>query len=103
MITKAITDTIAAVSTPPGASGLAVLRLSGPQAAECCDHLFQPYAITPLRPSEMAGYTTAVGTWAGLDEVVLSCFKAPNSFTGEDVFEISCHGGTAVKLSLIHI
>ncbi|MDI9461012.1 MAG: tRNA uridine-5-carboxymethylaminomethyl(34) synthesis GTPase MnmE [Saccharofermentanales bacterium] len=101
MITKAITDTIAAVSTPPGASGLAVLRLSGPQAAECCDHLFQPYAITPLRPSEMAGYTTAVGTWAGLDEVVLSCFKAPNSFTGEDVFEISCHGGTAVKQAIL--
>ena len=95
------TDTIVAISTPPGASGLAVLRLSGSDAARYCDALFRPFPITPLKPSEMAGYTTAVGSWADLDQIVLSCFLAPHSFTGEDVYEISCHGGTAVKQAIL--
>ena len=101
MENSTITDTIVAVSTPPGTSGLAVLRLSGSDAASYCDALFRPYPVTPLKPSEMAGYTTAVGSWADLDQVVLSCFLAPHSYTGEDVFEISCHGGTAVKQAIL--
>ncbi len=100
-ITDTIFDTIVAISTPPGTSGLAVLRLSGPDAAHYCDALFRPYPITAVKPSEMPGYTTAVGSWADLDQVVLSRFIAPHSYTGEDVFEISCHGGTAVKQAIL--
>lgn len=100
-MTTTISDTIVAVATPPGASGLAVLRLSGPEADQYCELLFRPYAITPVRPAEMPGYTMAVGNWADLDQVVISCFRAPNSYTGEDVFEITCHGGTAVKQAVL--
>ncbi|MGI6618121.1 MAG: tRNA uridine-5-carboxymethylaminomethyl(34) synthesis GTPase MnmE [Saccharofermentanales bacterium] len=90
-------DTIAAFSTPPGESGIAVMRLSGPDAATICDRLFIPAANTFPKPSQMKGYTLAPGTWAGIDDVVLSCFRAPHSFTGEDVYEISCHGGKAIR------
>lgn len=90
-------DTIAAFSTPPGESGIAVMRLSGPDAATICDRLFIPAANTFPKPSNMTGYTLAPGTWAGIDDVVLSCFRAPHSYTGEDVYEISCHGGKAIR------
>lgn len=94
-------ETIAAFATPPGQSGLAVLRLSGPEAAALCDRLFKPYGTTFPKPSEMPGYTMAPGIWGGLDEVVLSAFRAPHSYTGEDVYEISCHGGRAVREGIL--
>ena len=78
-------DTIAAFSTPPGESGLAVFRISGPQAAAICDRLFSPYGSRFPLPSKMEGYSMAPGIWAGIDEVILSCFRAPHSYTGEDV------------------
>ena len=49
----------------------------------------------------MAGYTVAPGDFAGIDEVVVTVFLAPRSFTGEDVVEISCHGGPAVKRAIL--
>ncbi|MDD3611539.1 MAG: tRNA uridine-5-carboxymethylaminomethyl(34) synthesis GTPase MnmE [Eubacteriales bacterium] len=94
-------DTIAAFSTPPGQSGLAVLRLSGPDAAAICDRLFRPYGDKFPLPSKMSGYTLAPGIWADIDEVVLAAFRAPHSYTGEDVYEISCHGGNAVRQAIL--
>ncbi len=94
-------DTIAAFSTPPGESGLAVFRISGPRAGSICDQLFVPFGTARVRPSRMAGYTMAPGIWADIDEVVLACFKAPHSFTGEDVYEVSCHGGQAVRQAIL--
>ena len=94
-------DTIAALSTPPGQSGLAVLRLSGPDAASICDRLFRPYGDRFPLPSGMKGYTMAPGIWAEIDEVVLAAFRAPHSYTGEDVYEISCHGGNAVRQAVL--
>ncbi|MDD4324111.1 MAG: tRNA uridine-5-carboxymethylaminomethyl(34) synthesis GTPase MnmE [Eubacteriales bacterium] len=94
-------DTIAAFSTPPGQSGLAVLRLSGPEASSICDRLFRPYGDKFPLPSKMEGYTMAPGIWAGIDEVVLAAFRAPHSYTGEDVYEISCHGGNAVRQAIL--
>lgn len=92
--------TIAAPATPPGRSALAVIRISGPEAAQFCDELFKPGKSFP-RPSSMKPYTIAFGSWmnaAGekLDEVVLAAFRAPQSYTGEDVYEISCHGGPQI-------
>ncbi len=94
-------ETIAAISTPQGSAALAVIRISGAAAGEICDTLFSPHQVTAVRPSEMRGYTMAVGNWQDLDQVVLSCFRAPHSYTGEDVYEISCHGGTAVKQAVL--
>lgn len=91
--------TIAAVSTPAGISALAVIRISGPEAADCCQLLFSPLGKKFFEPLAMPGYTLAYGNWYAtaakqelIDKVVLSCFRAPHSYTGEDVFEISCHG-----------
>ena len=93
-------DTIAAFSTPPGESGLAVFRISGPESGLICDKLFVPFGTRFPKPSDMEGYTLAPGSWGDMDEVVLACFRAPNSYTGEDVYEISCHGGQAVRQAI---
>lgn len=92
--------TIVAPSTPPGQSGLAVIRLSGPDAVSLVDQSFTPVGSLPA-VSNMAGYTVAPGDFSGIDEVVVTVFLAPRSFTGEDVVEISCHGGPAVKRAIL--
>jgi len=89
-----------APSTPPGQSGLAVVRLSGPDAVPLVDRHFTPAGTLPA-VRDMAGYTVAPGDFAGIDEVVVTVFLAPRSFTGEDVVEISCHGGPAVKRAIL--
>ncbi len=104
---------IVAVATPPGTGGIAVLRLSGTGAAVLMDPLFRPLPrfLDRLRAeapvSSMEGYTCAVGDIRDpadgslVDQVVLARFAAPHSFTGEDVVEMSCHGGPAVQRSLL--
>ena len=87
-------DTIAAISTPLGAGGIAIVRLSGPRALAVADALF---CATRGRPSEFATHTVHHGTIRHdgdlLDEVLLTVMRAPHSYTTEDVVEISCHGG----------
>ena len=91
--------TIAAISTPAGAAGLGVVRLSGDDAIAVAAQLFRP--IDAARPlSSLKGYTAAYGTVfdgdEAIDDAVLLVFRAPKSYTGEDVGEISCHGGLLV-------
>lgn len=87
--------TIAAISTPPGAGGISVIRISGASARLVADEVFVGVSGKKIR--EMRGYTAQYGAiFAGeekLDEVVALVFAAPHSYTGEDVVEISCHGG----------
>lgn len=87
-------DTIAALATPPGAGALAVIRLSGPAALAVADRAFR--GPSPL--SSAPGHSVHVGRLLAeddtlLDDVVAVLFRAPRSFTGEDLVEISCHGG----------
>ncbi len=91
-------DDIAAISTPPGEGGIAIVRLSGPEVIFKTASIFKPYSKDKdlvMQP----GYTMQLG-WlldsAGgiIDEVLVSIMKAPHSYTGEDVIEINCHGGT---------
>lgn len=87
--------TIAAVATPPGRGGIAVIRLSGDQAYDVASHVFLPKsAHKNLR--KMAGYSAVYGTFvcAGrtVDDGLALCFHAPHSYTGEDVVELNCHG-----------
>lgn len=89
-------DTIAAISTPPGAGGLGVIRLSGPQARPIAasilrlppGHEWIPWRITHARLLDEDG--------APVDEVLVSFFAAPRSYTAEDVVEISCHGSPVI-------
>jgi tRNA modification GTPase len=87
-------DTIAAIATAPGAAGLAVVRVSGSAALAIADAVFE--GASPLAAA--AGHTLHHG-WvrdaagARVDEVVAAVFRAPRSYTREDVVELSCHGG----------
>src|ERR1051326_292499 len=90
-------DTIAAIATPLGEGGLAVIRLSGPGALSIADRTFQPIGTSSLKPSEAPTHTIHYGRVARqgktVDEVLLAIMRAPRTFTREDVVEITCHGG----------
>jgi len=86
-------DTIAAISTPIGSGGIGVVRISGPTALELAARVFRPDPSS--LPSHTARHGALVRPDSGdeLDDAVLTVFRAPKSYTGEDVVEISCHGG----------
>ncbi len=98
------TDTIAAIATPLGSGGVAVIRISGCDAISCTDALFQP--VRGSRPSAMQEYTCSYGYFINqekeiLDDVVLTVFRNPHSYTGEDTVEISCHGGRFLSQKIL--
>lgn len=86
------TETIAAIATPPGSGAIAVIRISGPQATAvlqaCTGKVTQPRRATLAYVRDAHGRV--------VDEVVATYFAAPASYTGEDVVELSCHGGMLV-------
>ncbi len=90
--------TIAAISTAQGIGGIGVVRVSGENAAKIADKVFKPY-FGPQKNclSNLKGYTAKYGKIMDkgefIDDAVALVFKAPNSYTGENVVEISCHGG----------
>lgn len=98
-------DTIAAIATPLGAGGLAMIRLSGPQALAVADKSFQPAGKHSAIPSRASTHTIHFGRILRgerlVDEVLLAVMRAPRTYTREDVVEITCHGGLlAAKLVL---
>lgn len=93
-------DTIAAIATPPGVGGIAVIRVSGPRAWEVARAVSSPRKPFEaeqrgINPTENTVQHTYIvnNNKELIDEVVISFFRAPHSYTGEDVAEISCHGG----------
>ncbi|HTL72502.1 MAG TPA: tRNA modification GTPase, partial [bacterium] len=90
-------DTIAAIATPLGEGGLAVVRLSGPNAFVIADKSFLPIGKSSLKPSVAPTHTIQFGKIIRddklIDEVLLAVLRAPRTFTREDTVEISCHGG----------
>ena len=89
--------TICAVSTPYGIGGIAVIRVSGPDAIAIVDTLFT--GKHPLK--EAKANTIHYGKLANIDEGMVSVFRAPHSFTGEDVVEVACHGSLYIQQTLI--
>lgn len=90
-------STIVALSTPRGRGALAVIRLSGPLAINIVTQMTGVVDIEPRK----AKLTTLKREQEIVDEVILTCFLAPNSLTGEDVVEISCHGSPAVVRQIV--
>jgi tRNA modification GTPase len=90
-----IHDTIAAISTPMGEGGIAVIRISGDEAIAAADRIFFGKSKLGEAPSHTVhyGYIKYPLTLEKVDEVLVTVMKAPKSFTMEDVVEISCHGG----------
>ena len=98
-------DTIAAIATPLGEGGLAVIRLSGPAALAVTDKSFVPVGKHSVKPSAAQTHTIHYGRiergGRTVDEVLVSVMRAPRTFTREDVVEVTCHGGIlAAKLVL---
>jgi tRNA modification GTPase len=96
-MSRSLEETIVAISTPAGRGGLGVVRLSGPGAIEIATHLIK----LPKLPLETQRATTGVfasmdAERRALDQVVVTCFRAPHSYTAEDVVEISCHGSPVI-------
>ncbi|MCS7091369.1 MAG: tRNA uridine-5-carboxymethylaminomethyl(34) synthesis GTPase MnmE [Verrucomicrobiota bacterium] len=93
-------DTIAAIATPPGEGGLAVIRISGPEALAIADRIFHPAGKRGCKPSEAPTHTLHYGhihrQGQRIDEVLLAVMRRPRTYTREDVVEISCHGGPLV-------
>jgi tRNA modification GTPase len=88
-----LTDTIAAIATSPGAAGLAVVRLSGPSALPIAGAVFRG-SVTLKAPSHTLHHGWVIAaSGERVDEVVAAIFRAPRSYTREDVVELSCHGG----------
>lgn len=89
-----MSDTIAAIATPLGEGGLGVIRVSGPQAIEITKEIFDP--AKPINLTHAPSHTCYFGTIKGegylIDQVIATLFRAPHSYTGEDVVEISAHG-----------
>ncbi len=98
-------DTIVALATAPGAGAIAVLRLSGPQALHIANGLFMPTGKKNLM--QQATHTVHLGTIEEdsmvYDQVLATIFRGPNSYTGEDVVEISCHGSVYIQQQLIQL
>jgi tRNA modification GTPase len=94
-------DTIAAISTPIGEGGIAIIRVSGPRAFDIADRIFRSRRG---RPSEFPTHTLHFGTIGNnsdiVDQVMLAVMRAPRTYTKEDTVEINCHGGvlTARKI-----
>ena len=97
-------STIAAIATAPGAGGIAIVRLSGPESYEVAAKVFRP-ANPAKKVADAKGYTAMFGAFVegeeAFDEGVALFFRAPHSYTGEDVVELSCHGGSAVARRLV--
>ena len=104
-------DTIVAIATPPGRGGIGVIRMSGPDAAPIAGQLTG--RNRPLKPRHATFAKIAIGAWRqqdlrlvpgtnrNIDQVVLTYFVAPASYTGEDVVEISAHGSPVVLASVL--
>ena len=93
-----MSQTIAAISTPQNTGGIGIIRVSGDEAVEICSKVFAPTGKKQL--TDLKGYTAAHGhiVYNGerVDECVALVFRAPKSYTGENVVEFSCHGGLFV-------
>ena len=96
-------DTIVALSTPPGEGGMAVVRISGPEAVSIVHKVFQGSKNKKAGASHQAVHGWIVDGKEPVDEVVVTVFRSPKSYTGEDVVEVSCHGGLYISSRLIDL
>lgn len=100
------TDTICAVSTAPGVGGVAVIRVSGKDAIDIVARIFRPFNPNKSLLTQKA-YTLSYGTIhkgdEQIDDVLISLFRAPHSFTGENTIEITCHGSVYIQQQIMQL
>jgi tRNA modification GTPase len=94
-----LSDPIVALATPPGRSALAVIRLSGNGAFDVADRVIEGFRRKPARLATLATFRDAAG--AAIDRGIYTVFAGPGSYTGDDLVELSCHGGLQVPARLL--
>lgn len=98
--------TIAAISTPPGTGAIAMIRLSGKNAFSVCQKVFKPtnkkVLLIRQKPNTIH-HGTIYDNNRPVDEVLVSLFKTPHSYTGEDIVEISCHGSQIIQQQILEL
>jgi tRNA modification GTPase len=104
MIHPLLEDTIAAIATPNGVGAISIIRISGNEAIPVAEYIFKGKSHIIDARSHTVHYGKIVDSQDNLiDDVLLTVFKAPNSYTGEDVVEISCHGNPLIGQKIIDI
>lgn len=100
-------DTICAISTAPGMGAIAIVRLSGTEATVIADRVFRPVKEGRTLSSVKGGRTVyghiVANNGEAVDEVVVTVFRNPHSFTGEDIVEIACHGSVYLQQSILNL
>lgn len=96
-----LTETIAAISTSGNNGGINIIRISGENSLKIAKMIFSNY-IELSHQRIVYGKIRSINKDKIIDEVLVSCFKSPNSYTGEDVCEINCHGGRKVTLEILN-
>ncbi|MGC9337274.1 MAG: tRNA uridine-5-carboxymethylaminomethyl(34) synthesis GTPase MnmE [Candidatus Cloacimonadia bacterium] len=94
-------DTIVAISTPPGIGGIAIIRMSGPESRDILARSFKGKTHPKNFKSHSIYFGKITNKKEVIDEVLVSAFIAPRSYTGEDVVEITCHGGSFVTHEIL--
>ena len=95
-----LTDTIAAIGTALSNSGISIIRISGSKSLEIVEKIFK--SKEKLEPNKIV-YGKIYNDKGFLDEVLVSYFKAPRSYTGEDICEINCHGGVQITREILEL
>ena len=98
-----IQSTIAAIATPPGMGGVGIIRVSGDEAFSLGTRLFRPSSPKTFAPGRMYYGDFTNGAGEHVDSGLFVWFKGPRSFTGEDVVEFHCHGGTVILHILLKV
>ncbi|MCU4165617.1 tRNA uridine-5-carboxymethylaminomethyl(34) synthesis GTPase MnmE [Carboxylicivirga caseinilyticus] len=99
-------DTICAISTAQGMGAIAVIRLSGPKSFSICQDIFEPAKEGKVLANQKANtihFGTIKDEETSIDEVLISLFKDPHSFTGEDITEIACHGSPYIQQQILQL
>ena len=101
------TDTIVALATPQGIGAIGVIRLSGEKAIRICESVFATKSLQKIDLQSKNSHTIHFGVIHEgdviIDEVLVSLFKAPHSYTSENTVEISCHGSQFIQQHLIQL
>jgi tRNA modification GTPase len=99
-------ETICAIATPPGTGAIAMIRVSGPEAITMVEQIFQPkkknFRLTGAK-THTIHFGHIVRGAELVDEVLVSVFRAPHSYTGEDAIEISCHGSSYIQQRIVEL
>ncbi len=100
-------DTIVALATPQGAGAIGIIRLSGKRAIDICNSVFGTKNLKKIDLNKLASHTIHFGVIHDgsviIDEVLVSLFKAPHSYTAEDIVEVSCHGSKFIQQQIIQL